>query len=130
MVFEANSVNIIALILIIVALIKTIVIVINKKVWLNGVGKPIYKNPVVSSIVYIILILVAGYYLLQSYNIVEILAIGALYSLFIGLAFLMYGKDTFEWAQKIYNKPFSGWMILYIIAWLAILVWGLYVMFG
>lgn len=121
-----TAIETIALIFALFALIKLIVVVINKKIWYNKVAKPIYSNPRTTAIIFVILAVVIFYYLLQVFSIVQIFAVLAFASILIGLGFLSFSKDLMPLVTKAYNRKFTGWEILYTIIWLILLLWALY----
>jgi hypothetical protein len=118
----------IAFLFVIIGLIKIIFILANKKKWLDFVS-PLYKNPKATSWIMIILAAVVFYYLLQTLSIVQIMAVMAFSSLLFGFASMIYGKELMTLARKIYNKKFTGGMVLYIILWIILSLWTLYAIF-
>lgn len=127
MVFTA--LEIISLIFVILGLIKLLFVVINKKIWLNNIVKPFYKNSGISSLILAILAIIIFYFLIQELNIVQIFAVIAFSSLLIALGFLRFSKDMSKIIEKAYNKRLDLGSLLYIALWLALLLWALYSIF-
>ncbi len=123
-----TSIEWIATILIIVGLIKVLVILIDKKIWLNNVVKPIYSHKI-TTIIFAALAGICLFYLLQELSIVQILASVAFSALLIGSVFAAYGKDLIKFASEMFRRKFSFWIWIYTIVWLALMGWAAYVIF-
>ena len=126
-----TSVEIIALILIVIATIKMLVLVSKPMAWMEF-ARWVYKKPVVTKFVGAILAGVVLYYIINSgLTIVEVLAVSALMALFfmIGLA-----EDVGPFIKKYEAQIKAGKMWkkhwLYTLFWIAILVWGVLVLFN
>ena len=121
-----TSVEIIALIVIIVAVIKMLVLLVKPKAWVDF-AKSIYAKPALTSLVSLILAVIVLYYLLQSgLTIVQILAVTAFVVLLVlvGLA-----KEIgpiikrYEVIIKKGNLWKENW--LYTLIWVILLAWGI-----
>ena len=130
MVFDLSltAVEWIAAILIVVGIIKLLVILINKKVWMDYVVKPIYSSKL-TSIIFAVLAGIILYYLLQELSIVQIVASVAFSALLMGTIFAAYSKEMLKFAEDIFRKRFSAWIWLYSLVWLALMIWAAYVIF-
>ena len=124
-----SALETIATIFIVIALIKIIVITFNKKVWYNGVAKPIYKNSQVSTLVFVALALIMFYYVLKELTLIQLIAVMALTSSLMALGFLQYSGDITQFLSKTYNKKIGSWQWFYIIFWVILLVLTLYEIF-
>ena len=126
-----TSVEIIALILIAIATIKMLVLVIKAQAWMNF-AKWLYKRPPVTKFVGAILAGVILYYLINSgMTIVQILAVSAFMAMLfvVGLA-----EDVKPFIKKYEAQIKAGKMWrkhwFYTLIWIAILVWGVLVLFN
>jgi len=119
-----TSIEIIALVLLIVGLVKMVVLLINPKSWMNF-AKGLWKNKVVFRLVVLILAAVVLYFLIQSgFTIVQVFAVTAFVALLlaIGLA------DPIKRIIPVYEKQIKDRTLwkenwLYILIWLALMVW-------
>ena len=126
--FTGTPIEIIAALFAILGLIKLVVILISRKSWWP-ITKGVYGNPHVSGIVFLVLAAIVLFYLLQELTIVQIIATAVFVSLLMGVGFMSYSKETLALAKKVIDKGFSGWMWLYIIIWLILLLWVFYEIF-
>ncbi len=126
-----TSVEIIALVLIVIATIKMLVLVVKPQSWMNF-AKWIYKRPPVTKFVGAILAGVILYYLINSgMTIVQILAVSA----FMAMLFLIgLAEDIRPFIKKYESQIKAGKMWkkhwFYTLIWIAILVWGVLVLFN
>jgi hypothetical protein len=118
----------IVFIFIAIALIKIVVILLNKKSWLS-VSQKVYKNSKASGPISLILAAIVFYYILQELTIIQIMAVVTFTTLLIAFAFLSYSKDLHQIGKKILSKKFTPGMIFYILIWLALILWALYELF-
>ena len=125
-----SPIEIMALIVVLLGIIKIIVIVYDPKVWLNSVVKPIYKNSCVTMVVALILAGGSLYYLLMELNLIQIFAVFFFMAALMLMSFAAYSKDTIAFATKLLstkNLLQKAWLAL--LVWLVLLAWVLYVMF-
>jgi len=84
------------------------------------------------SLISLVLAAVVLYYLLQGgLTIVQILAVMLFLALFMAFGVGFYKKDVLALADKIMKDrafPKKSW--LYMLLWAALLVWGLFALFG
>ena len=123
--FGLAPIEFIATVLALVVLIKIIVIIINKKIWLDKVAEPVYKNSKASSVVLIILALVILYYLLQELSIIQIYAVVAFSSALIGFGLMRYSKEFLQTIRKVYSKKLDSWSWVSIIIFVILSLWVL-----
>lgn len=127
MVFTGTAIEILALILIIVAAIKIIVILVSPKTWANMVVKKVWQSPDLMIVVSLILAAGVLYLLINAgITIVEIFAVMLFVSLLAAVGVAIYSKEVVSVAQKLLkdrNIVKRSW--LYIIIWIALLIWGL-----
>lgn len=125
-----NAIEIAALVIVVLSLIKVIIVVFNARAWAKVV-KFLYGNATMTFIVELILAAVLFYYLIQQLTIVQIMAVIALGALLTGMTFAVYGKETVAWASKLLNTRTllkRAW--LPILIWLALVIWALVELFG
>lgn len=123
-----NAVEIIALVVSILIIVKLLVISFSPKSWYN-LAKSLYKSSIVLFVVELILAGVVFYYLLQSFTIVEIMAVITLGALLTGMSFALYAKEFMGLAGKMLGKGTLKRMWLPILIWLALAVWTLVELF-
>jgi len=130
MVFESSAINIIALVLIVVSAIKIVVILVKPGAWVNVVKK-IWSSPMMMSGISLILGAIVLYYLIQSgLTIVQIMAVTAFVALLMAVGIGMYANEVVGMAKKLLNRKMLKRMWLYIIIWIALLVWTAYALFA
>jgi len=125
-----TSIEIIALILIIISAIKVVVLLIKPQAWMNFTKK-LWKNSVVMGGVSLILAAIVLYYLTQSgMTIVQILAAGAFIALLIAVGLAGHVDCLMkEYASEIKAKTLWKKHWLYTLIWVVLLVWGAYTIF-
>lgn len=117
--------EIMATIIIALAVIKIIVLLINPKSWFNF-AKTVHSNPTVTSIAGLILAGVTLYYLLQEgVTIVHILAMMLFFMFLFMIGIAPYSKKLINWAAKKDMKVMFREMWLYTLIWIVLLVWGI-----
>jgi len=124
-----NSLEIIALLFAVLSIIKLIFILVKKNVWFKYVVKPIYKNKTITIPVMFILCLIIFYYLIRQLSIVEIFSVISFTSLLIALGLISYSDDLIPLFEKIYKRKFNLWQWIYIIIWIALLIFLSYNLF-
>lgn len=124
-----TPIEIIALIVIIISAIKIIVILVNPKSWADIVKK-VWVNPMVMSIVSLILAAIVLYYLIQSgLTIVQILAVTAFVGLLMAVGIGIYANEVISMAIKMLKKGLMKRAWFYTLIWIALIVWGAYELF-
>jgi len=119
-----TPIGIIALILIIISAIKIIVILVNPKSWADIVKK-IWANPMVTSIISLILAAIVLYYLIQSgLTIVQILAVTLFVALLMAVGIGMYATEMISMATKMLKKGVLKKAWFYTLIWIVLLIWG------
>jgi len=121
-----TPIEIIALILIIVAVVKMLILLINPMTWMNGVMK-VFGNKIFTQLFGLVLAGIVFYYLRQAgISIIEILAVAsfAFAMMIIALAGHM---DDFVAKYKGLIKRGRLWQEywLYTLIWLILLGWGI-----
>lgn len=125
-----GAIEIAALVLVVLGLIKLLILTFNAKTWMKVV-KAVYSNPVLTFIVELVLAVLLFYYLLQQFTIVQIMAVIALGALLTGMSLAVYGKETMAWATKILRtKSLLKKAWLPILIWLGLTIWTLIELFN
>ncbi|MBU0957991.1 MAG: hypothetical protein KKF56_04240 [Nanoarchaeota archaeon] len=122
-----TTVEIFALIIAIVSAIKILVIIWNPGKWIDGVKK-LYVNPVVTSVVSLILAGVVLYYLLAEVTIVQIFAVLLFVALLAGSSLAVYSNEFFGLASKMMKGDVLKRAWLPILIWVGLIVWVLKVL--
>ncbi|MDP2967507.1 MAG: hypothetical protein Q8N87_03820 [bacterium] len=122
-----TTIEIFAAILAILTLVKIITCLINPRAWMKLV-EPLFKNPAVTTVVYLILAVVTGYYVLQSVSIVEIGAAMLFFAFLMGVGLMPYSETLFKLRDEVIEKGVKkAWPA--VIVWLAFALWILYAVF-
>jgi len=126
-----GALQIAVLLFAILVVIKFLVLAIKPRAWLNF-AKSLYKNPLITGLVEVILAAVLFYYLLMQLTILQIMAAVTLGALLTALSFTIYGKDLIPFASKlIRNKRVlwspRAWFVWLI--WFVLLGWAVYTLF-
>lgn len=120
-------IEIFAIILAVLTLAKIITCLINPRAWMKLV-EPLFKNPGVTTTVYLILVVVTGYYVLQSVSIVEIGAVMLFFVFLVGIGLMPYSETLFKLRDEVIEKGVKkAWLA--VIIWLAFALWLLYAVF-
>jgi len=118
-----TPVEIIALVLLIAAVVKMVVLLINNKSYGKFV-EVLFKNKVVTQIIFLILAAVVFYYLIQELTIIQIFAVAAFVACLIALGL----KEVYKPIISMYKKHIKNGTLwksywLYTLIWLALMVW-------
>ena len=125
-----SSVEILAGILIVLAVVKLLVIFVNARAWIMFV-KRFYSNPNITSLVALTLAGFVLYLLLQSgLTIVQILAVCLFVMLLIVVGIAPYSSQLFQWFETQDLRLILKEQWLYIMIWLLLLGWGAYELFN
>ncbi|MDI6655402.1 MAG: hypothetical protein QME59_05890, partial [Candidatus Hydrothermarchaeota archaeon] len=93
--------------------------------------KTVYGNPILTTIISLVLAVVVLNYLLVELTIVQIFAVMLFLSLLMAIAAAPYSKDIMEWANKLSEDRGvlkKAWLA--IIVWVILIVWVLYTLFA
>ena len=124
-----STIEILALILIVVSVIKIIFLLVNPKGWFKF-AKGFWKSRGLTKIISLILAVVVFYFLTLSMSVVQILAV----TLFVALLFAVGLSGRLDDLMKIYDKQVKSGKLwaenwLYVVLWLILLVWGVIELF-
>ena len=116
--------EILALILISITLIKLLTFLIDPKIWYRFL-EGFYRDTTIASFIAFVLAIVVLYFLLQAgVTIVEILAVCLFIALLIVIGLAKYANDLIPWIknQDIVAVLKEVW--LYTLVWLLLIAWG------
>lgn len=108
-------IEIFAVILAILTLAKIITCLINPRAWMKLV-EPLFKNPAITTVVYLILAVVTGYYVLQNTSIVEIGAAMLFFAFLMGIGLFPYSDTILKLRDEVIEKGVGK-------AWPAVIIW-------
>jgi len=125
-----TAIEIMALFVAVLTLVKIISISINLKGWMKFANS-IYGNPRVTFIVSLILSVGALHYLLQKFTIVDIFAIMFFFMFVMLMSVSIYSKEMMDMAKKLMKTKGiikKSWFI--ILIWVVLSIWVLYTIFA
>jgi len=126
-----ETIEIFALIIAVLVLVKILVILIKPKAWMNF-AESLWKMPMLVMIVGLILAGVVLYYLMQSgIGLVQIFGVMLFVVLLSAVTMAVYAKDFISMAKKLVkDRQFmsKGW--LPILIWVVLAVWVLIEIFA
>lgn len=120
-----TPIEIMALIIIIISAIKIIVILAKPSAWAEVVKK-IWANPMITSIICLILAGITLYYLvwIEGMTIVQILAVTLFVVLLMAVGIGMYATEMISMATKMLKKGVLKRAWFYTLIWVVLLIWG------
>jgi hypothetical protein len=119
-----STIEIFAVIFAGLTLAKIIVVVTNPKAWMNFV-EPLYKNPMVTTVVFLILAVFTGYYVLQVVSVVEVAAVMLFLVFLIGIGMMPYSDMIWKMGNDMLKKG-TGRFWLPLVIWAGFALWVLY----
>jgi hypothetical protein len=116
-----------ALVVVVVSVIKLVVILVNPRAWIVGVGKRVYGSPVVTRIICVILGAIAFYYLVQELSIVQIFAAFLVFWFLLVIGLAPFGNEILSAVEAKYPNASAIWKQSWItlIIWIVLMVWVL-----
>jgi len=125
-----TPIQIMALIVAVLGAIKLLVILVDPKIWLKNVVKPIYKIPMLASVLGLIIAGVSLYYLNQVMSIVDIFAVMLFFMGIMLMSFGVMAKEMVALADKALKKGILTKFWLPLIIWILLLIWVFYALFA
>lgn len=117
-------IEIFALIVLVAIAIKILVVLISPKSWLIFAGK-IWKLPILTMVVSLVLAGIVFYYLIQEISIVQIFAVMLFIALITAATMAVYVKEFLPFAQKLLkDRNFLKRAWLPILIWIVLLIWA------
>ncbi len=121
-----GTIEVMALIVVVAAAIKILVILVKPKAWV-GIVKKIWVNSALVGIVSLVLAAVVLYYLMQAgITIVQIFAVMLFIALLAAVSAAVYSKEIMGLAQKLLkdkNILKKAWLA--ILVWIILIIWAL-----
>ncbi len=121
-----SSIEVMALIVVVLAVLKLIIIISSPKAWYN-VTKTIYGSKILTPIVALVLAVIVLKYLLIELTIVQIFAVMLFFMLLAAIAVSPYSKEMLALSSKLLKDRriiMKAWLAL--IAWAVLIIWVLY----
>ncbi len=122
-----SAIEILAIIFSIFILLKISIVLINPHGWFK-VADAILRNTILTTIVYLFLALLAGYYIFRNFSITQVAAVMLFASILIGLGLLPFSETLLTIRDEMLGSRLDilrkTWFTLLI--WIAIAVWTLY----
>lgn len=126
---EFSTLEILALILIVLFAIKVAAVSIEPKAWFRFVEK-IYVVPQLMSVVGLILAAFVLYFIINSgISIIEILAVCLFIALLMLTGMANYADDLMGWVRQQDLTVLMKRLWLYILVWILLIAWGVYALF-
>lgn len=125
-----TPIQIMALIVALLGAIKMLVIIVDPKIWLKKVVKPIYGNPMFASLIGLIIAGVSLYYLIKVMTIVDIFAVMLFFMGIMLMSFAVMAKEMTALADKVLKKGCLAKFWLPTIVWILLLIWVFYALFA
>lgn len=117
-------IEILALILIAVSLIKLIIFLVDPQIWYRFI-EVFYSKPAIASFIAFVLAVLVLYFLLQAgVSIAEILAVCLFVALIIVIGLARYANDLIPWIKKQDIVAILKEVWLYTLVWLLLIAWG------
>ena len=125
-----TPIEIIALVLLVLAAVKMIVLLISAKAWMKF-AKKLYKNKLVFQLVCLVLAAIVLYYLIQGgMSIIQIFAVMVFTTLLLALGLADPIKKIIPVFEKhIKDKTLFKTYWLYTLVWLALMAWAVIELF-
>lgn len=117
-----TPIQIIVFIFSIFALIKIIVVFINKKIWYDNIITPLYKSSNLISLILSILAILTFLFLIQELTFTQIFAVMVFTSLLAGIGFLHSSQELLPVLKKVYAKKIDSFTIIYTLIWVALII--------
>ncbi len=124
-----GPIEIMALILAIVVIVKTVLLVASPKTWIKNVTKKCWEcSTKTRNIVSLVLIALTLFFLLGELTIVQIFAVTLFVMALVMLAVASYPKETLLFEKRIFQNLKAG--LLAGVVWIALEIWVLYTLFA
>lgn len=126
---EFGTLEILAFVLIAVAVIKIVIIIISPHAWYNMVEK-IYIVPELISIIGLFLSIIVLYFLISSgISIIEILAVCLFVLLLMVTGMANYADEIIGWVKEQDALYMVRRLWIYLAVWILLILWGIKAIF-
>lgn len=119
-----TPIEIMALIVATAVLIKLVLMVASPKSWKSTVTKRSWANPILTTIVSLVVMVVSLIFLIRELTIIQIFAVMFFAMSLMILSFAPYSKDMLVLEDKMFKNLKKGWVAG--IVWLVLAIWVLY----
>ncbi len=119
-----SSVEIIALVVTLLVIVKIIFLVFSPRTWLSMVSK-IYSRPKLISLIALIIAAFVLNFLLKEVSITQVFAVTAFISLIIISGIAFFARDIIKLKESIISRNYAKKYWWYILIWLLLAVWVL-----
>ena len=125
-----GAVETIAAIFVLFGVLKMLFVFFSPKTWM-GFAKKLYSKPKVLSFISLVLAAVVLYYLMGAgVTIIQIFAVMTFMTLLLLVGMAQYAKQIIKFYDKKNLKKILADMWLYVVIWIALLIWGLKELFA
>lgn len=122
-----SSLEILATIFAVIVLVKLIFLSLSPRLWMRTVGAML-NYPVATTLIYLVLAGIVGYYVLSNIAIIQIAAVMLFTSLLGGIGLAPYSRVMLRLGEEILNEGVSkAWLSMLI--WILVATWVLYTVF-
>ena len=122
-----SAVELIAIVFAVVVLAEFLMVLLIKPKTMLNFAKKVYTNKILT-VVYVLLVLVLGYYLLLELDIYQLFAAAMFGMLVYGLALIQYPKQILKLFKEMLKNKYKVWMLWLIL--IVMSLWVLYVAYG
>jgi len=125
-----GAVETIAAIFVLFGVLKMLFVFFSPKTWMSF-AKKMYAKPKVLSFISLVLAAVVLYYLMGAgVTIIQIFAVMTFMTLLLLVGMAQYAKQIIKFYDKKNLKKILADMWLYVVIWIALLIWGLKELFA
>jgi len=121
-----TPIEIIALVFAIIILVKAVMVFFNANPMMKFVEK-IYDKTVLLTAVYLVFLVIVGYFLLMELNIAQVFAAALFGIMLYALVLIQYPKELLSFSKKALKNRRKAWLPWLIFIFLAL--WVLYMLF-
>lgn len=104
-----------AVVFALLSLVKITIVIINPRAWMKIV-RPIYKNPKIALVVFALLAVISGYYVLQNISLPETGAVMLFLFFLVGIGIIPYSETMLKLGDEVIAKGVKN-------AWFATIIW-------
>jgi hypothetical protein len=126
-----SAIEIIAVIFAVFILLKVSIVLINPHGWFK-LADAILRNTIITTIAYLLIAVIVGYFIFRSFSIVQVAAIMLFSSILIGLGLLPFSETFLTIRDEMLGSRSyilrKTWFTLLI--WITIALWTLYEVFS
>ena len=122
-----TPIEILATIFAVLVIVKLVVVTVKPDLWMRAAGAML-KSAVLTTLIYLALAVIIGYYIFTDLNVVQVGAVMLLASMLIGIGLGPYSKIILKLGEEFLSVGLSkAWLAMLI--WAALAIWVLYAVF-